>query len=172
VQQEYRELLFDLSFRKSEGCQMIYTSVFEMLARILLALVCGAVMGWERELQQKPAGLRTHMLISLGSAVFTLLLLAMARESGEPPTAAVDGLKGIIGGIGFLGAGAIIQSRGSVRGLTTATTMWVVGAAGMACGLGQFTLAIVTVGIAAVIAAGLGYLEAKFIGNDEQEDNE
>jgi putative Mg2+ transporter-C (MgtC) family protein len=124
-----------------------------MVLRLSLAAVLGALFGWEREASDKPAGLRTHMLVSIGSATFTLLgfetgaaLSERFGEAGLDPTRIVQG---IVGGLGFLGAGSIIKSRGSedVSGLTTAASVWYTGALGVACGMGAFLLA----GISAVL---------------------
>jgi putative Mg2+ transporter-C (MgtC) family protein len=118
----------------------------EIVVPLAAALALGALIGWERERRHKPAGLRTHMLVSLGAATFTLVTLAMyesvLRSGAE--LSCVDPLRivqGVIGGIGFLGAGAIIRDRGSVEGLTTAGTVWLAGAVCLACGRGRFATA-------------------------------
>jgi len=116
--------------------------------RLGVAIAIGGLIGWDRERADKPAGLRTHMLVALGSASFTLLgfevgehLSPKTGEAGFDPTRV---LQGVIGGIGFLGAGAIIQNRGTVSGITTAASVWVAGALGAAAGVGAFVLAAVT----------------------------
>lgn len=134
--------------------------------RLLAAVVLAAILGLEREARQKPAGLRTFALVSLGAAAFSMTvvqgaaILPMPQETVEyDPT----GLLGAVaGGIGFLGAGAIISHRGSVTGVTTAAGIWVAGAIGLACGLGQLILAATTTVIAFVVIVGLRYLESKF----------
>ena len=118
----------------------------QILLRLGVALVVGGILGWEREAKQKPAGLRTMMMVALGSASFTLIILEMfhsigGNEAASDPTRVVEG---IIGGIGFLGAGSIIQSRQSVEGITTAATIWVVGAIGVGCGAGSFAIVVLT----------------------------
>lgn len=123
------------------------TTIGEIVARLALAVVCGGVFGWEREAHAKPAGLRTHMMVALGSATFVLVTTGAyagleLRDNNLDPLRTVQG---IVGGIGFLGAGVIIQARGSVRGMTTAATIWVVGAVGVACGLGSYLVAVLTV---------------------------
>lgn len=118
------------------------TGVICMVASAL----CGAVIGIERERRDKPAGLRTLVLIALGSTIFTLisLLLAAQKATADPARLAAQ----ILPGIGFLGAGAIIQARGTVVGLTTGATIWAVAAVGVTMGTGYvvagvfFTLAI------------------------------
>src|SRR6187551_4131701 len=122
-------------------------SVTEVALRLVVAIAIGGVIGWDRERADKPAGLRTHMLVALGSASFTLLgfevgdHLAPKTGPGFDPTRV---LQGVIGGIGFLGAGAIIRNHGQVSGITTAASVWVAGAMGAAAGTGAFVLALVT----------------------------
>jgi putative Mg2+ transporter-C (MgtC) family protein len=130
-------------------------SPLEIALRIGAALVLGGVMGLERERKHRPAGLRTMILISIGSAGFVIAgheaiaAIVVASKSAEGATTyATMGaaeisriLQGLIGGIGFLGAGAVIQNKMSVRGLTTAAAVWVVAVVGAACGLGVYLLA-------------------------------
>ena len=111
------------------------------LIKIGVSLLIGAIIGWEREVSHKPAGLRTHILVSMGSTLATLI--SIDYFSVDPARIA----SGILTGIGFLGAGTIIAAKGNVRGLTTAASLWVVAALGLAVGVGAYTLAI----IAAVI---------------------
>lgn len=137
------------------------TSTAEFLARPLVAIACGGLLGWERETSNKPAGLRTMMLVGLGAAGFTSVVFWLYQSID--PTAAANRLdplrviEGVVGGIGFLGAGSIIQSRGSVKGVTTAATIWVVGAIGVACGVGQYSVAL----IVTFYAWGILFLVAK-----------
>lgn len=124
----------------------------EVLLRLGLALAFGALIGWERERQARPAGLRTNMLVALGSACFTLVAIAMIHEYLQrPDPVPIDPAKiiaGIVGGIGFLGAGAILHGKESVRGMTTAAGIWVVAAVGVASGAGYYMIAGVGVGLA------------------------
>lgn len=136
----------------------------EILPRLGLAVLLAGLLGAEREWHGKPAGLRTHMMVSLGAASFTLVALQLYREAlGSGAEAAVVDptrlVQGIIGGIGFLGAGSIIQGRGSVEGLTTAGSVWLVGAVGVACGAGYFLIAGAATAIALLILMGVGFLE-------------
>ena len=125
------------------------------LLSIILAIVLGAVVGLEREFSGKAAGLRTNVLICLGAAVFTLISREMvAGTDGSVARIAAQ----IVTGVGFLGAGAIIQDRGGVHGLTTAATIWLVASIGMACGAGFYRLAVVTALIAILVLIGLGKL--------------
>jgi putative Mg2+ transporter-C (MgtC) family protein len=127
----------------------------EALLRLVLAGVFGGVLGLERELREREAGLRTHLLVSVGSALFTIVSAYGFREflnSGEsvvradPTRIAAQ----IVTGIGFLGAGAIIRQGLSIRGLTTAATLWVVAAIGMAAGAGYYSAAAITTAVALV----------------------
>ena len=113
---------------------------------VVVSVVCGAIVGVERERREKPAGLRTVILISLGSTIFTIVSIAMAttKPMSDPARVAAQ----IIPGIGFLGAGAIIRSRGSVVGMTTGATVWAVAAVGMTIGAG---FVLVGVGFTVVI---------------------
>jgi putative Mg2+ transporter-C (MgtC) family protein len=104
----------------------------DLLLHLCLAVVLGGAIGFERELQRKAAGLRTNILICVGAVLFTELSIAMSSPSGDPARIAAQ----IVTGVGFLGAGTIIQGRGIVTGLTTAATMWLVAAIGMAIGFG------------------------------------
>jgi putative Mg2+ transporter-C (MgtC) family protein len=125
----------------------------EDLISIILATVLGAVVGLERELSGKSAGLRTNLLICLGASVFTIISREMATGAeGSLTRIAAQ----IVTGVGFLGAGAIIQDRGGVHGLTTAATIWLVASIGMACGAGFYQLAIISTLIAILVLIGLG----------------
>lgn len=149
----------------------------QILIRLLVALACGAVLGWEREAQHKPAGFRTNILIALGAAAYTLVTLGILAsfEGLQSDTARADVLRlvqGIVGGIGFLGAGAIIQSGGSIKGMTTAATIWVLGAIGIACGAGQFQIAIATVAFTMLVLTAFGFIERRTTKRDLGNDTE
>lgn len=143
----------------------------DMTLRLGAAVVAAAALGLERERQHKPAGLRTHMLVSLGAAASTLVALALIRPGQfENELLRVDPIRvveGVIGGIGFLGAGSIIRSQGSVGGLTTAASIWVAGAIGLTCGAGQFRLAFLTVLFAFIILRFIAVVERKIIRDGE-----
>jgi putative Mg2+ transporter-C (MgtC) family protein len=119
-----------------------------LLARLLLASLLGGVIGLEREIHGRPAGFRTHLLVSLGSCLFCITSVEFYRIfgnfSGTIPTGVDPGriAAQVVTGIGFLGAGAIIRERASIRGLTTAACLWVAAALGIACAIGLFYLAI------------------------------
>ncbi|MHC4580666.1 MAG: MgtC/SapB family protein [Planctomycetota bacterium] len=115
---------------------------------IILATVLGAAIGLERELSGKAAGLRTNVLICLGAAVFTIISKRMVEGSdGSLVRIAAQ----IVSGVGFLGAGAVIQDRGGVHGLTTAATIWLVASIGMACGAGFYKLACISTLLAVIV---------------------
>jgi len=127
----------------------------EDLLSVILAVVFGAMIGMEREFHGKAAGLRTNILICLGAAVFTIISRQMATGAeGSLTRIAAQ----IVTGVGFLGAGAIIQDRGGVHGLTTAATIWLVASIGMACGARFYQLAFVTTVIAIIVLLGLAKL--------------
>ena len=120
----------------------------EYLIRIIAAMILGGIIGAERERHKKAVGLRTLILISVGSALFTILSAQMVGPDGENPGRIAAN---IVSGIGFLGAGVILEERGQVVGLTTAATIWVAAALGMAAGAGQYILAGITVFIVMVV---------------------
>jgi putative Mg2+ transporter-C (MgtC) family protein len=120
--------------------------------RMVMAVFCGAVIGAEREWHGKPAGLRTNILICLGAAIFTMLSVYIASTyKADPARIAAQ----VVTGIGFIGAGAIMRGDGGVHGLTTAATIWLVAAIGMACGAGFYVLAGTATGITFLVLLGL-----------------
>jgi putative Mg2+ transporter-C (MgtC) family protein len=107
--------------------------------RLTVGLVLGAIIGFERELHRQPAGFRTHSLVSLGAALFTVVsAFGFTGSTVDPTRIAAQ----IVSGIGFIGAGTILQYRGHIRGLTTAASLWSVAAIGTAAGAGLFVVAI------------------------------
>jgi len=123
--------------------------VFELedLIRILIALVCGGIIGYERESKNRPAGLRTHMLVCIGAA---LVMVVSQHLFEQYPEGVIDPSRlgaQVVSGIGFLGAGTIIRDRFSVTGLTTAATLWGVACIGLAVGSGYYLMGIITTGI-------------------------
>jgi putative Mg2+ transporter-C (MgtC) family protein len=124
------------------------TLQIDIALRLLLAAVLGAVIGFEREIHDHPAGMRTHLLVALGSAIFTVVSI---YGFGDPAVADPSRVAAqIVTGIGFLGAGAIIKYGTSVRGLTTAASLWATAAVGMAVGAGWWILAAVSSAIVVV----------------------
>ena len=110
----------------------------DLVLRLILAVILGGIVGIERELVHKPAGLRTHMLVSLGSCLFTVISV---YDFGMDPARIASG---IVAGIGFIGAGAVIAERTRVVGITTAASLWVTASIGLATGVGNYTLSITT----------------------------
>ncbi len=131
-----------------------------IIVRLLGAAALGGAVGLEREIHGKPAGLRTSMFICLGSALFTILSGEIARRFGD--TSGTRIASNLIPGIGFLGAGAIIRGHGSVVGLTTAATIFVLAAVGMAVGGGMYVIAVATVLIILMSLIVLGWIEDWF----------
>ncbi len=114
----------------------------EIILRLVIATALGAILGYEREMHDKPAGIRTHAIVAVGACLFTLTGVMIAEQSGT----AIDATRiaaGIVTGIGFLGAGAMFQEKDRVVGLTTAAGIWAMGAVGLAVGLGYFNSAVV-----------------------------
>jgi putative Mg2+ transporter-C (MgtC) family protein len=130
--------------------------------RLVIASVLGGLIGLQRELAGKPAGLRTNLLICLGSALLTLISLSLPAKLGlgDPARIAAQ----IVSGIGFLGAGTILQSRHAVHGLTSAATIWVVAAVGMAVGAGYEQSAFLATAFILVALVLLGQAEDRLLG--------
>ena len=126
--------------------------------RLLMACAMGGTVGMEREWRHKASGLRTNMLICMGAALFTMLSVVLA---GENSTNKGQVASNIVQGIGFLGAGLILHTRNRVLGLTSAATVWVVAAIGMACGAGLYLGAAVSTAIVFVALRFIGLLEAQ-----------
>ncbi len=131
-------------------------SDLELIERLCLSAFLGGVLGLEREWRNKSAGLRTNILIAMGSTLFTMLSVDLSRSSGGDGTRIAAQ---IVTGIGFLGAGAIMRTGLDVQGLTTAATIWVNAAVGVAVGGGEYRVAIVAVGVALVALVLLGPVE-------------
>ncbi len=138
--------------------------------RLLAAAMLAAILGLDREIKDKPLGLRTNMLVSIGACSFGLIVMDLAElfasrdDLGKIDPARV--IEGIVGGIGFLGTGAIIQSRGEVVGATTGATIWVVGAIGLACGFGLYMHAALVAVIAFLVLTVLGMI-TRGLGKDD-----
>ncbi len=134
--------------------------------KIFFSILCGGLIGLERELKDKPAGLKTNILICLGAALYSSIsgmvavVHADAGHIGDPGRVAAQ----IVSGIGFLGGGTIIQSRGTVLGLTTAATMWVVAAIGVAIGIGHADMAVVASISVVSVLVGTTWFEDRVLG--------
>lgn len=125
----------------------------ELLLQLVLATVLGGLIGVERELKGKPAGLRTNILICIGAATFTHLSVSLGH--GDPGRIAAQ----VLTGVGFIGAGTILHTRGAVTGLTSAATIWVVAAIGMTLGMGLYYEAIGTTVLVMAVLLGLSRVE-------------
>lgn len=134
----------------------------EITLKLLLAIGLGGLIGLEREMSQKPAGLRTNILICVGSTMMMLLSQLMVQDSpssGEMLRVAA----GVITGIGFIGAGTIIQSQGIIQGLTTASTIWAVSGLGLVIGAGYHAIAAIYTGIVLITLVSFRQLEGKLL---------
>lgn len=128
------------------------------LTRLVLAAILGGIIGLERELKKRRAGIRTNMFICFGAALFTVLSRGIAAEPSDYTRIAAQ----IIPGIGFIGAGSILHTRGLTTGLTTAATLFVVASVGMAAGGGLYLTAIFATGVVLIALYSLGHLEVTF----------
>ena len=146
---------------------VIFSNYSEFLVRMLLAALLGGLIGLERDIHGRAAGLRTHILVSLGASVFTILseiISQSALRAGFPADPARIAAQ-VVSGIGFLGAGVILKEGANVRGLTTAACLWSAAAIGMAAGSGYYELAIITTGISLLSLILLKFFE-RFYAKD------
>jgi putative Mg2+ transporter-C (MgtC) family protein len=135
------------------------TQITQICVRLFVAVLLGGLLGYERERNESAAGLRTHMMVALGAALFVIAPLQAGMSINDLSRV----LQGIIAGIGFLGAGAIIKlsDREEIKGLTTAASIWATAAIGMAAGMGREMTAILATALALVILAVLPHLEKR-----------
>lgn len=144
-------------------------SVHTLGPKLLAALFCGGLIGLERELKSKAAGIKTNMLICVGSMLFTAisLLIAASEEQlgvrGDPARIAAQ----IIPGIGFIGGGAILQSKGNVVGMTTAATIWLVAAIGVWIGIGQIEVGVAVTLLILFVLVSVTFFENRFLGKKQ-----
>jgi putative Mg2+ transporter-C (MgtC) family protein len=152
-------LLDELSLGLPDAAEAI-----RIVLRMLVAMVLGSILGYERQQLRKAAGFRTHILVALGSALFVLAPL----EAGMPASDVSRIVQGVAAGIGFIGAGAILKlaAEREIKGLTTAASIWMTAAAGIAAGLGQFALAVIATFLAWITLAWLARLEVGGPGGD------
>jgi putative Mg2+ transporter-C (MgtC) family protein len=134
-----------------ESWQLTSYPELDMVIRLVIAAFLGAVIGYERARAKKPAGIRTHLLVCMGAALFTVISIYGFGENGDPSRVAA----GVVVGIGFLGAGTILRQEKGVAGLTTAATIWAVAAIGVAMGAGLY--------VVGAVAAGLVPLALRFL---------
>jgi len=135
---------------------------WSMFVPMLVAVVLGGLVGAEREVSGKAAGLRTNILICMGAALFTFLALNLQADAAKM-------LAGVISGVGFIGAGAVLRDRGGIHGITTAATIWLVTGIGVACGMRLYAMAIGITILTLVVLLGLSPLDKKI--NRPKNDN-
>ena len=151
-----------------ESWQQLSLVILPFMVRCGTAAICGAMIGLEREVKNKPAGFRTNILICVGAAIYMcvgLLLINAGGEQGDPGRIAAQ----VVTGIGFLGAGAILQAGGRVTGLTTAATIWVVASIGLVSGAGFPLLALVAAVMVVLTLVVLGEFEKRFLDTGRAE---
>jgi putative Mg2+ transporter-C (MgtC) family protein len=152
-----------------ESWSQLSAIMLPFLVRCGAAAVCGAVIGLERELKAKPAGFRTNILICLGAAIYMCVGLLLVDQIGgefDPTRVAAQ----VVTGIGFIGAGCILQSGGRVTGLTTAATIWVVASIGLVAGAGFPLLAFISAWMVVITLAVLGKVESRFLDPSRSDD--
>lgn len=149
---------------------------YEVVIRLLLAVVVGGLIGYEREYKNRPAGFRTHILVCLGAAITSMIQLYSIQETTvlilqhpelQNVVKADIGRLGaqVITGVGFLGAGTIVHEKGSIKGLTTAASLWTVACIGLSVGLGYYTLTILSTICVFIVLVYLKTFEAKLFKN-------
>ena len=137
----------------------------DVIAMLVSALL-GTAVGWERQVGRKPAGLRTHTLVCTGSTLFVLLTVHAARDFGGGSVDPTRIIHGVVTGVGFLGAGTIMRQEGLVHGLTTAASVWMVAAIGVAVGVHAWGLAVMGTVRALIVLEGYRWLERRLGGAD------
>ena len=138
---------------------MFMEEVLRDLIPMTLSLVLGTLVGWERQMGRKPAGLRTHTLVCLGSTMFVLTTSYAYAAYGGHSLDATRIVHGVVTGVGFLGAGSIMRQEGYVHGLTTAASVWMVAAVGVAVGVHAYPLAVIGTLFALIVLEGYRWVE-------------
>jgi putative Mg2+ transporter-C (MgtC) family protein len=139
------------------------------LVAMLVSTVLGAMVGWERQMGRRPAGLRTHTLVCLGSTMFVLCTVHAVRDIGGPSLDPTRIIHGVITGVGFLGAGSILRTEGYVHGLTTAASVWMVAAIGVAVGVHAYTLAAIGTVLALIVLEAFRWVERFLASSGDRE---
>jgi putative Mg2+ transporter-C (MgtC) family protein len=139
----------------------------EIASRLVVATLIGSGVGLDRELRHKPAGLKTHALVALGAALTTVIAASIVSLAHPDVAVMSRVIQGIIAGVGFLGGGAILKSGNEemVRGLTTAASIWLVAALGIACGAGEFGAALIAGVIALIVLIAFNAIERRLRTN-------
>lgn len=135
---------------------------WQVFLPILAAVILGGLIGIEREISRKAAGLRTNILICMGAALFTHLALNLQGEAARM-------LAGVVTGVGFIGGGAVLRDRGGIYGITTAATIWLVTGIGIACGMRMYLLAIGITLLALVVLLGMNPLDRKIAKSEKKQ---
>jgi putative Mg2+ transporter-C (MgtC) family protein len=135
---------------------------------MIVSTVLGTMVGWERQIGRKPAGLRTHTLVCLGSTMFVLVTRHAVESIGGPNLDPTRIIHGVITGVGFLGAGSIMRTEGYVHGLTTAASVWMVAAIGVAVGVHAYALALIGTVLALVVLELFRWVE-RFLSPEDEE---
>ncbi|MGE0754701.1 MAG: MgtC/SapB family protein [Alphaproteobacteria bacterium] len=141
---------------------LAYIPAEDVLIRLLAAALCGFLLGYDREVHNKDFGLRTHILLSIGTASFVLILMEMAHNY-QPRQIEIDParvIQGVIIGIGFLAAGSILHADEKIKGVTTSAGVWVIGGIGLACGLGYYVHAVIITALVLFIMVALHPLDS------------
>ena len=135
----------------------------EVATRLVVATLIGSGVGLDRELRHKPAGLKTHALVALGAALVTVATASLTNIASPNIDAMTRVIQGLIAGVGFLGGGAILKSSDEmVHGLTTAASIWLVACLGIACGAGEFAVALIGLAIALIVLVFGNAIERRF----------
>ena len=136
------------------------THITDILIRLSLAVLLGGVVGFERERDSQPAGLRTHMILVLGACLAAIISVEMGATFGSDPTRVAAQ---VVSGIGFLGAGAILRYGFNIKGLTTATTLWTMAIVGLSVGFGYYVVGVITTVFMLIILTLINVVEKKFV---------
>ena len=148
--------------------------IVSLLLRVACAFVFGAIMGFDREVRDRPAGIRTYVMVSVAACIFALITIEMmavfGSDSDRTQLDPIRVVEAITAGVAFLGAGTIIQSGGSVKGLTTGAGMWLAGAVGLACGTGFLLLGFLGAALALIVFIPLRLLETAWFGKSPVEE--
>lgn len=140
----------------------------DLILKLILSAIIGGIIGLEREMAEKPAGVRTNSLICLGSTLIMIVSIYVHQNYGTQGADPARIAAHVIAGIGFIGAGVILQSRGSVRGLTTAATIWAVAGIGLAIGCGFYAAALVSACIILIVLLIIGRIEKIIIKKENK----
>ena len=137
--------------------------ILATLLKLVLAIALGGLIGLEREASQKPAGFRTNILVCVGSTMMMTLAVLLVQSKGGSPDTLVRMAAGVITGMGFLGAGTILQARGTIAGLTTASTLWLVAGLGLVIGAGYYVPALIFTALTITTLLLFGRIEASYL---------